>query len=334
MLICHIVPKSEDSIIQLIQSLNAKKFRYFIDTQKNQVINFDDESSVTFFRTVRSLCTITAILNENCKAYPFVNDSLNNIFSGIVTELQNMEKKDITTALEVAKKLKNVFSEFSTSEEMRTINTNADSTTTVENKPVIKVPPVTNAEKHKVKSVSSVNSNNPKSASNINVAATKTKPVSRNNMQDSKTDTATPAKAKQPHVLDAIPNEIKHTMSEKEISLFPYVYKGIAAANSRKNKNCDKAKKIKAFLDTINFPTDENIVKLFYATEQVSSVTYKNIFATEYFAEATDFNTTAMLCEIRFVFKNWANQNCPELIEKNNLLSIVDILKLYKKFVE
>lgn len=283
MLICHIVPNSEDSIIQLIQSLNAKKFRYFIDTQKNQVINFDDESSVTFFRTVRSQCTITAILNENCKAYPFVNDSLNHIFSGIVTELQNMEKKDITTALEVAKKLKNVFSEFSTtSEEMRTINTKADSTT-IENKHVIKVPPVTNAEKHKVKSV---------------------------------------------------PSEIKHTMSEKEISLFPYVYKGIAAANSRKNKNCDKAKKIQTFLDTINFPTDENVVKLFYATEQVSSVTYKNIFATEYFAEATDFTTTAMLCEIRSVFKNWANQNCPELIKKNNLLSIVDILKLYKKFVE
>lgn len=338
MLVCKIRPKSEDSFIHFVQAMNDKKFRYYADFEKNQVIYFDD-NPVNFFRTLRIYCEILAVMNENFKDYPFVNEDLNNVFSSFVKDLQTLEANDQDNAVLCAKKMKNISAEFTTkmNETKNKVETAPAHAGTVIQPEVSPIKEEDSAQPEA--SADKENSVQPEASADIvkndvqlKASTNKAKKAMQHQISAIEIKNSVQSQASCISALNAIPEDIKRTMGEKELTLFPYIYKGLAAANNPKNNTSNK--KVQAFLSTIKFSTDAYIVKMFLALDNVSSITYKNILTSKQFTGKRMFSNQEILTKIRTDFRNWATQNCPNAIENNHLLSFVDILKLYNKFAK
>lgn len=298
MLIINICPKSEDSFVQMIQALNDKKFRYFADLSKNQIVNFENERSVIFFRTVRTYCDILAIMNENFQDYPFVDYGMNNLFTKIVSDLVALESTEPAKARLILETFKEVF---------KTITSSSVPTTTTESSEALATV----------------------QAETTSLAKTDETQTEKVHVEVEETQAEENEK---PNILDAIPVDVRNSMGENELALYPYVYKGIATANNL--TKADRTEKAKAFLDTINFPNDAYIIKMFLALEGISTISYQNILASKPFDGKRILTNNEIHNQIRNAFRDWANKHCATVLKNNRLTSFIDILKIYKKFVE
>lgn len=316
MLVIKCAPKNEDSFIQMIQSLNDKKFRYFADITQGQVISFsDDNSNIAFFRTVRSYCEVFAIMNDNFTDYPFVDSNMNCFFTNITTKLIALEASNPGLTQQIL----GAFEEI-----CENMISNATSTETTD------VPQSKNTSSAETDGAKAEESSD-KSEEVKPVKSTNVKPIIRADAEEKIAKKSEPV-----DVFTAIPEELKSTMSQKECTLFPYVYEGLAAVNNlaRKKKDVSASEKAQIFLSTIKFSTDAYILRMFLVLEDISPITYKNILASPVYAKKQVLSDKEIRSKIRDAFRDWATKTCPAAIETNHLLSFVDILKIYKNFVE
>ena len=321
MLVIKCVPKNEDSFIQMMQSLNDKKFRYFADLSQGQIISFgDDNTNVAFFRTVRSYCEILAVMNENFKDYPFVNNDMNCYYTNLTTKLIVLEASNPTLARQILGAFKeiceNMISSATSDSVSSTSSVSSDSSET------------TDATQDKNTSSETTDGAKPEASP---AKSEEVQPILRAKVEEKATKKSEPVS-----FWDAIPEDVKRTMGEKELTLFPYVCEGLAAVNKlvAKKKEVSTSEKAQLFLTTIKFSTDAYILRMFSALEDISSVTYQNILTSKVYAKKRVLSDAEIRNKIRDEFRAWATRTCPAAIEANHLLSFADILKIYKKFVE
>ena len=321
MLVIKCVPKNEDSFIQMMQSLNDKKFRYFADLSQGQIISFgDDNTNVAFFRTVRSYCEILAVMNENFKDYPFVNNDMNCYYTNLTTKLIALEASNPALAQQILGAFKeiceNMISSATSDSVSSTSSVSSDSSET------------TDATQDKNTSSETTDGAKPEASP---AKSEEVQPILRANVEEKATKKSEPVS-----FWDAIPEDVKRTMGEKELTLFPYVCEGLAAVNKlvAKKKEVSTSEKAQLFLTTIKFSTDAYILRMFSALEDISSVTYQNILTSKVYAKKRVLSDAEIRNKIRDEFRAWATRTCPAAIEANHLLSFADILKIYKKFVE
>ena len=321
MLVIKCVPKNEDSFIQMMQSLNDKKFRYFADLSQGQIISFgDDNTNVAFFRTVRSYCEILAVMNENFKDYPFVNNDMNCYYTNLTTKLIALEASNPVLAQQILGAFKeiceNMISSATSDSVSSTSSVSSDSSET------------TDATQDKNTSSETTDGAKPEASP---AKSEEVQPILRANVEEKATKKSEPVS-----FWDAIPEDVKRTMGEKELTLFPYVCEGLAAVNKlvAKKKEVSTSEKAQLFLTTIKFSTDAYILRMFSALEDISSVTYQNILTSKVYAKKRVLSNKEICDKIRNEFRCWATKTCPAAIEANHLLSFADILKIYKKFVE
>ena len=321
MLVIKCVPKNEDSFIQMMQSLNDKKFRYFADLSQGQIISFgDDNTNVAFFRTVRSYCEILAVMNENFKDYPFVNNDMNCYYTNLTTKLIALEASNPALAQQILGAFKeiceNMISSATSDSVSSTSSVSSDSSET------------TDATQDKNTSSETTDGAKPEASP---AKSEEVQPILRAKVEEKATKKSEPVS-----FWDAIPEDVKRTMGEKELTLFPYVCEGLAAVNKlvAKKKEVSTSEKAQLFLTTIKFSTDAYILRMFSALEDISSVTYQNILTSKVYAKKRVLSDAEIRNKIRDEFRAWATRTCPAAIEANHLLSFADILKIYKKFVE
>ena len=325
MLVIKCVPKNEDSFIQMMQSLNDKKFRYFADLSQGQIISLgDDNTNVAFFRTVRSFCQILAVMNENFNDYPFVNNDMNCYYTNLTTKLIALEASDPALAQQILGTFKKICENMISSAASDSVSSTSSATPSASSDSS----EITDAPQGKNTSSETTDGAKPEASP---AKSEEVQPILRAEVEEKATKKSEPVS-----FWDAIPEDVKRTMGEKELTLFPYVCEGLAAVNKlvAKKKEVSTSEKAQLFLSTIKFSTDAYILRMFSALEDISSVTYQNILTSKVYAKKRVLSDAEIRSKIRDEFRAWATRTCPAAIEANHLLSFADILKIYKKFVE
>lgn len=308
MLVLQIVPKNDEAYVKLAQCLIDKKFRYYIDYDKKQIINFESNRDTSFLQTVCNFCEIRAIMKDDFTNTPFVSDRNNDMFTYLIRTLQEIEADDTSEAISIMEQLLNF---------LRTAH--PKTCKPVETANIVPSENIVNATAETATIVSN------ESTSNIQPVAEHCNNTQKDHSSDN---------LEEPTLDEIIKKKIAENpdITLNECALFPSVYLGIESAN--KANTTDNLAKIKTFLDTIGFPTDEYIITMFLALDEISAITYGNIDLAETFSKSGFKLDFELRTKIRDEFKAWAKKHCPSVLNNRRKLSLTDIMKLYKRFVK